>query len=286
MPTVTKFIIALCPATPVYVHAHTGIPNRAEGKYATRNRAEARVFETFDAAMEVAKSIRGWGGAQRVEEISVEATGVTEGPTLSTPQGRIEARDAATNAWHEWPETDRSDEPSACRTIVARWHFVRYALAPDFAARVFFDRAEYEIVLTDENGSAIVLRFDPMQDGFDYAESGDDACDLAETEAQHEDEPETCTCDACGEDDAEDAGEGFAFCAACRAEAPTAQPLTPTQQIERALRGLRSEEKIVALVTALVESGVTLGRAADPGDGSPCVFATLPDGSTCAVISL
>jgi hypothetical protein len=299
---VTKFIVVLAPETPIYLHAHTGVPNLAEGKYSTRNRDEARVFETFDAAMAVVKSIRGWGGATRVEEISVEAAGVTEGPTLSTPQGRIEARDAATNAWHEWAEADRNDEPSSSRTIEARWHFVRNTMGADFNARVFFDRAEYEIFLTDEYGSAIVLRFDPMQDGFDYSESGDDACDLAEIEAQHEDEPETCTCDGCDEEftgaevtvctGGADIGD-FVYCKGClsgagapHADAPTAKPLTPTQQIERALRGLRSEEKIVALVTALVESGVTLGRAADPGDGSPCVFATQRDGSTCVVISL
>ncbi len=286
MPTVTKFIIALCPATPVYVHAHTGIPNRAEGKYATRNRAEARVFETFDAAQQVAKSIRGWGGAQRVEEISVEAPEV---PSLATPAGRIEARDAATFAWHEANEQD--ELPTAAAVQALR----------DLGYRAASEDGD-KINVADPEGNLLDLEWDPGVDGFDYATSGDDGCDLDEIEAQHEDEPETCTCDGCDEEFAEaevtvctggaDIGD-FVYCKGClsgagapHAEAPTAQPLTPTQQIERALRGLRSEEKIVALVTALVESGVTLGRAADPGDGSPCVFATLPDGSTCAVISL
>ncbi len=72
MPTVTKFVIAFCPATPCYLHSATG-------RFSTSDKSKARVFDTFDAAMEVARTIHGWGGAQRVEEIEVEVA--AEGPT-------------------------------------------------------------------------------------------------------------------------------------------------------------------------------------------------------------
>jgi len=77
--TETKYIIALCPATPTYLVKQDVPANRMFSRSAatvaaetTRVKAEALVFDTFDAAMEVARDITGWGGAQRVEQIAVE----------------------------------------------------------------------------------------------------------------------------------------------------------------------------------------------------------------------
>lgn len=69
---------------------------------------------------------------------------------------------------------------------------------------------------------------------------------------------------------------------AARAERKAA----PTDDIADAIAGLSAEAKIIALTNALVESGVTLHRGDDPGDGYPVVFATLPDGSTATVLNL
>ena len=67
---------------------------------------------------------------------------------------------------------------------------------------------------------------------------------------------------------------------------PAMYRTTPHNEIADAIAGLSAEAKIIALTNALVESGVTLHRDADPGDGLPCVFATLPDGSTATVMHL
>jgi len=142
-------------------------------------------------------------------------------PTLSTPAARIELRDLATATYCERFEALPEDHVAADR--------LRSALAStanavtDLGFVVTCGRkagsscaAWLEVTATD--GSSLYLYWDPMLDGFDYEGSGEDGCDLDEIEANTEDEPETVSCDGCGEDDAEDAGEGFAFCAACRAK--------------------------------------------------------------------
>jgi hypothetical protein len=202
MPTVTKFIIAFCPATPCYLHSATG-------RFSTSDKSKARVFDTFDAAMEVARTIHGWGGAQRVEQIAVE---VPEVPSLATPAGRIEARDAATFAFHE--EADRlQDNDAGLLAAVQALRDLGYRAA---------DAGKTSISIADPEGNLLDLDWDPGVDGFDYATSGDDGCDLDEIEANTEAEPETCTCDGCCEDKPEAemnyVGEGFAFCNACRAK--------------------------------------------------------------------
>jgi len=76
--TETKYIIALCPVTPCYLHRDTADAYRSEGKYGTADKSQARLFDTFDAAMQVANKIKGWGGAQRVEQVAVAASPITK----------------------------------------------------------------------------------------------------------------------------------------------------------------------------------------------------------------
>lgn len=220
----TKFIIALCPATPRYLHADTANQFKSEGVYATSDKAKARLFKTFDAAMEVAQGIRGWGGAQRVEQIEVV--------TFDTPEARIEVCTAATEAWYDFSDrfVDGDITTSHERSLEARIHFIGQSL------RILGLKVESEaragascsatIKLTDRLGNLLTLDWDPTIDGFSYATDGDDFCDIGETEAQHEDEPETATCDGCENafpvDEVEVCGSAdhgpFGFCAACRAK--------------------------------------------------------------------
>jgi hypothetical protein len=97
MPTETKFIIALCPATPIYL-VKQDVPassmfSSSAATVATeysRVKTDALVFDTFDAAMEVCRDIRGWGGAQRVEQIAVEV----EPPVTNTVSPVLDLLDA------------------------------------------------------------------------------------------------------------------------------------------------------------------------------------------------
>jgi len=142
-------------------------------------------------------------------------------PSLSTPAARIELRDLATSSYWARYEEDDADDRSEWRPTCS----IRSAASAitDLGFIVAVDVRDgassfATITVTACDGSTLTLDWDPGVDGFDYATSGDDGCDLDEVEANTEDEPETASCDGCGEDDAEDAGEGFAFCAACRAK--------------------------------------------------------------------
>lgn len=211
----TRFIIALCPATPIYLST----PHYSTQGAITRVKSEAFVFDTFEAAMEVAKGIVGWGGAQRVEQVAVEVEDTRV--TLDTPEARIEVRDAATFAFAE------AEGDAYCRACAVELAMRELGLRcrtngdPASAASV-------SVYLADHLGNLLNLDWDPMQDGFSYETEGDDACDIGETEAQHEDEPcsETATCDGCENafpvDEVEVCGSAehglFGFCAACRAK--------------------------------------------------------------------
>jgi len=148
--------------------------------------------------------------------------------SLSTPAARIELRDLATSSYWDAYEDERAESLDSRddRTLA---DIIRCAVGSaasaitDLGFLVSVDvrdgaSAPATITVTACDGSTLTLDWEPMVDGFDYPTSGDDGCDLDEEQAQHEDEPETASCDGCGEDDAEDAGEGFAFCAACRAK--------------------------------------------------------------------
>lgn len=192
--TVTKFIIALCPATPVYYAIVTeqdlkDCPEAKDCDYATTSdKSQALAFDTFDAAMDVASRIGGWGGAQRVEQVAVEVEDTRV--TLDTPEARIEVRDAATFAFAE------AEGDAYCRACAVELAMRELGLRcrtngdPASAASV-------SVYLADHLGNLLTLDWDPMQDGFSYETEGDDACDIGETEAQHEAEPNT-VCDGCG----------------------------------------------------------------------------------------
>lgn len=237
MSTVTKFIVALCPATPIYLgcpdllpiaYANTkDLPAYPEYGLVTTARGKARVFDTFEEAQRVGESFKGWGGAQRVEQIAVE---VPEPPSLSTPAARIEARDAATSAWHDEHENllAQEDSPREQDTLAAAATALS-DLGYLVASQLYFDegtRVCPTLTVTACDGSTITLEWDAMIDGFDYPTSGDDGCDLDEIEANTEDEPETASCDFCdgkfieGEITVTGVPEGgiVYYCDACRAK--------------------------------------------------------------------
>jgi len=115
-------------------------------------------------------------------------------PTLSNPAARIEARDAATFAWHDEYENllAQEDSPRDADTLAAAATAVT-DLGYLVASQLYFDngtRVCPTLTVTACDGSSIVLDWDSRVDGFDYEGSGDDACDLGEEDAQHEDEPE------------------------------------------------------------------------------------------------
>jgi len=151
-------------------------------------------------------------------------------PTLSTPAARIELRDLATFAWHNWAEIGETDGPSCNRTVQARVAFVAGEIR-DLGFAVTVDVRDgassfAKITVTACDGSTLTLDWDPMLDGFDYEGSGDDGCDLDEIEANTEDEPETASCDFCdgkfieGEITVTGVPEGgiVYYCDACRAK--------------------------------------------------------------------
>jgi hypothetical protein len=200
----TRYIVTVCPATPIfYATAKGGI---------TRVKSEACMFDTFEAAMEVASSIKGWGGAARVEQVAVEDTRAL----LDTAKARIEARNAATCAWHECAD---------CDTVAVRARHAQDTLiAMGLRVGAFVDASAscpVSLAVADHLGNLLDLEFDPMVDGFDYPTSGDDGCDLDEQAAQCEPEPDDAVpCDGCDSTDAIPCGgeDGFAYCAACRAK--------------------------------------------------------------------
>ena len=199
----TKFIIALCPATPIYLAA----PSRAPKGAITRVKDDACRFDTFDAAMEVAKGITGWGGAQRVEQVAVEVEDTRS--TIATDDDLYEIRDAATAAYTE-AEGDTYSRACAVEGALRDLGLLcRTNGDPASSASV-------SVYVADHLGNTAQFDWDPMQDGFDITEA---TC-LAEAE------PETATCDGCENafpiDEVEVCGEAehgaFGFCATCLAE--------------------------------------------------------------------
>jgi len=109
------------------------------------------------------------GEAYVAKELYLEALAASAQPlvgSLATPQNRIECRDAATQAWHEWDED--GDQPLTafvCDAIRALGLTVGYA-----------EWSNYGKPLTVVAGTKqIVLEWDPMIDGFDYEGSTEDA---------------------------------------------------------------------------------------------------------------
>jgi len=239
--TISKFVIALCPATPIYYDGPTNWQYSGgywRIIYAGTNKDDACRFDTFDAAVEVSRNITGWGG-RRVEEIAVEVE--DDRVTLDTPEARIDVRDNATAQYSAAREAGYAERRAADEVANdLRGCGLKVAV-------VYRDGASCAVTLNlaDHLGNLLDLDWDVGQDGFSYETEGDDACDLAEEDAQHEDEPEYS-----------DAESG-------------------TQPIFRALRGLTTEQKIVALANALLAAQTTICRAEE--DGHQVIRAILPN---------
>lgn len=220
----TKYIIALCPATPRYLHADTANQFSSEGFYATADKAKARLFDTFEAAMDVAKNIKGWGGAQRVEQVAVEVKDTRQ--TLATDEDLCEVRDLCTSEWVEACDASDADYESPRTTVTRAEKWIVTALK-DRGLKVSTENRATEddrttpsnpltVYTADHLGNTAQFDWDPMIDGFDITEA---TC-LAEGE------PETATCDGCENafpvDEVEVCGSAehgpFGFCAACRAK--------------------------------------------------------------------
>lgn len=274
--TVSKFIIALCPATPVYLTTST-YPSGAVSQLFSRSRvrADAFVFDTFDAAMEVAKDITGWGGAQRVEEIAVQIP--DNRLTLDTPEARIEVRDNATaqyNAAREAGYAERNAAEEVANDLRGCGLKVAVVYREDASCAV-------TIALADHLGNLLDLDYDVLQDGFSYETEGDDACDIGETEAQHEDEPDTeATCLADDGPRRHDDGKQVRYSNCSRVVCNNLAPRfvdaeAGTEPIFKALLGLTTEQKIAALANALLAAQTTICRVEE--DGHPIIRAILPN---------
>ena len=96
---------------------------------------------------------------------------------LSTPQGRIEVRDAATYAWHEANERDELPTAAAVQAI------------QDLGCKAYSEDGN-TVRISDLDGNLFELNWEPMVDGFDYPMSGEDGLDIDEQDAQCEREPE------------------------------------------------------------------------------------------------
>lgn len=155
---VTKFIIALSPAARIFLTT-----NLDPSESATSVKSDARVFDTFDAAMEVCKGITGWGGAERVEEIAVY---VPDPQSLATEDDWHEVAAAASCAW---------DECSDCDSVTVRArHTEDYlrSIGLKVSAEVRAGAScPVTLYLADHLGNTLQLDFDPMVDGFDITEA-------------------------------------------------------------------------------------------------------------------
>lgn len=253
----TRFIIALCPATPIYFVKYDGSSN-----WITRVKSDACTFDTFDAAMAVARDINGWGGTQRVEQVAVEVEDTRQ--TLDTPKARIEVRDLATATYAN--ATERGD----CHLLAAEEvasELRDLGLKARFEARNGAS-SPISLYLADHLGNTLTLDWDPMVDGFDYPTSGDDGCDLDERAAQREPEPDdTATCDGCENafpvDEVEVCGSAehgpFGFCKACRAKDAkgAAEPTDFSECIVKIHGGIDAIDAVLGKALDTSMSGVT-----------------------------
>jgi len=193
---VQKFIVTLDPSNSIYFEGTDIYRNRP---LATTRKENAVVFDTFDAARDVSSTIVGWGGSPRVEQITVHV----EVADLSTPEGRIEVRNACTELW---VEVNDGPHTTNCGWESVRANVDRIGMHLTQAMNLLGLRCAIEnrgtddddtspsshvsVDLSDINGNTLSLHWEPMVDGFDYPMSGEDGCDLDEQNAQCEREPE------------------------------------------------------------------------------------------------
>jgi hypothetical protein len=176
--TITKFVITLCPATPIYLVKFDGSANAVltwtkVATETTRVKTDALAFDTFDAALQVATDITGWGGAQRVEEIAVEVEDTRS--TIATDDDLYEIRDAATAAY---TEAEGDTYSRACAVEGALRDLGLLCRTNGDPA----SDAPISVYVSDHLGNTAQFDWDPMQDGFDITEA---TC-LADGEAERE----------------------------------------------------------------------------------------------------
>lgn len=164
----TRFIIALCPSTPIYLASVDPIHREGcgIGQAVTNTRDSATQFQSFEAAMEVANFIKGWGGAQRVEQIAVEVPDTLS--TIGTEDDLNEVRDFATAATAAgvWMQTDSVDLAAAAVTQAMRDLGLTVSTEVRHGAS-----SPLTVWIADHLGNTAQLDWDPMQDGFDVTES-------------------------------------------------------------------------------------------------------------------
>lgn len=183
----TKFIIALCPATPIYLVKCDVPTNRIFSRHAatvstetTRVKTEALVFDTFEAAMEICKDITGWGGAQRVEQIAVEVPDTRQ--TLATEADLCEVRDLCTSEWWDCMDDGSGADWESPRTSATRAEKWIVKALKDRGLKVSTENRATEndhdspanpltVYTADHLGNTAQFDFDPMQDGFDITEA-------------------------------------------------------------------------------------------------------------------
>ena len=189
MQTVTKFIVALAPSHPLYLGCPKALPERAkivDGDPAqavlglvTDRREQAKVFDTFEAAQAEADTYTRWGGTQRVEQIAVQVAEPRDldGSDLNIDTNRIEARDAATFAWHEAVDAGKETVAERIDHVLVSMRDLGFGADRATGAKWLSAGVGSDDVITieDPRGNWLVLNFDPGQDGFDYPDSADDA---------------------------------------------------------------------------------------------------------------
>lgn len=183
--TATRYIIALCPSTPTYLHADTARPFLSEGKYATPDKSQARLFETYKQADAVASAIKGWGGAQRIEAVEVRGTA-----SLGTARDRLTVC-ANVNLIDMREHLNLADRADRLVRETEAAGFVADARVTPTAS------SPLGITLHGCDGT-ITIDWDPFLEAFTYPEEVDDEVEN-DPNGPHWPEPDCVACNGTGE---------------------------------------------------------------------------------------
>ena len=194
-----QFIVTLSPAHNIYL---VGTANGFRS--VTRIKAEAKRFDSFDAARTESSSAIGWPDS-RVEDVgpAYEAWQL-----LDTAELRLQACNAATEIWAEL-DRDSDDLLQMAAALQVGLQDLGYGCAYKCLPNA---SCFLSLRLTDKDGVSMDLDWDPNTDGFDYETSGDDAdefqrvedlrrMELSEGEGWENDPPEADAPEADGECD-------------------------------------------------------------------------------------
>lgn len=96
----------------------------------------------------------------------------TNAPSLLSA---LEVRDAATSFWHEIQENG-----DTCSAMLVAQHVVYQLRDMGLTARVDAADPVPDILISANDDTELRLAWDPMQDGYDYPDSGEDAIMLEE----------------------------------------------------------------------------------------------------------